>query len=225
MSKKSLLLYAEEEILIAAVRENFKTVAAKEFDLYHDNTAELMAMAQGAELVLCPGGCLKPMAAGVYAINDAALEDASDTAFGIGIYDAVMKAADEVAKALQIPAYFTDAMSVDELLPLNRVRSNNAVPKYSRGYRAEHMAALKKALGDVRLENGNYIVAYIDNLVSVGAYSRGSCLEMNDCIGGEGPMGFTSAGDVPCAQLATYQFSPSSSSYIISSSSSFSSRR
>ena len=103
-----------------------------------------------------------------------------------------------------IPAYFTEAMSVDELLPLNRIRSHAEVHKYSRGFRSEHFAAMEAALGDIRPEDGNYIVAWIDDLTSVGAYQRGRCLDINDCIGAEGPMGFTSSGDVPCAQLAKY---------------------
>ena len=64
-------------------------------------------------------------------------------------------------------------------LPLNRIRRHAEVHKYSRGFRSEHFAAMEAALGDIRPEDGNYIVAWIDDLTSVGAYQRGRCLDIN----------------------------------------------
>ena len=201
---KSLILSLQNGKLAAAVQDGAAVRGEALFPLEEDHSAEIAAMAAGAKFALCPGGVLRPLSAGVYALDAAALADARENRFGPAPANRVMERCAETAERMGIPAYFTEAMSVDELLPLNRIRSHAEVHKYSRGFRSEHFAAMEAALGDIRPEDGNYIVAWIDDLTSVGAYQRGRCLDINDCIGAEGPMGFTSSGDVPCAQLAKY---------------------
>lgn len=201
---KSLILSLQNGKLAAAVQDGADVRGEALFPLEEDHSAEIAAMAAGAKFALCPGGVLRPLSAGVYALDAAALADARENRFGPAPANRVMERCAETAERMGIPAYFTEAMSVDELLPLNRIRSHAEVHKYSRGFRSEHFAAMEAALGDIRPEDGNYIVAWIDDLTSVGAYQRGRCLDINDCIGAEGPMGFTSSGDVPCAQLAKY---------------------
>lgn len=201
---KTLLFYAQDgKVMVAAADAETGTVIEQwPFDAAGQSAME--EKGRGAELALCPGGCLRPISAGIYRISDSALADAGSEAFGAAPQDEAMLCCAEAAKRMGIPAFFTDAVSTDERLPLDRIRSNRNVAKYTRGFRAEHMAALRQALGAGRQEEGAYIVAYVDDLTSIGAYSRGRCLDMNDCIGAEGPMGFTSSGDVPCAQLAEY---------------------
>lgn len=203
MNKKTLTLYLQGSDLVADLREGGTCITRLSAPLTDDCTDQIAAMASGAELALCPGGCLRPLASGVYRMTEDALRDARDKSFGQCAYDLVMERCADAAARLQIPACFTDAVSTDELLPLCRIRSHADVAKRSRGFRAEHLAAIEKGTGGCP-EDGHYIAVWLDDLVSIGAYSRGTCLDMNDCIGAEGPMGFTSSGDVPCAQLAGY---------------------
>lgn len=209
---KSLILSLHDGQLAVAVQDGGAIREEALFPLGEDHSAEIAVLAAGADLALCPGGVLRPLAAGIYALDAAALADAREDRFGSADANRVMERCAQVAERMGIPAYFTDAMSVDELLPLNRIRSHAEVAKYSRGFRCEHLAAMEAALDGLRPEDGNYIVAWVDDLVSVGAYAKGRCLDINDCVGAEGPMGFTSSGDVPCAQLAKY-FAASPMSY------------
>lgn len=204
MSKKAVVMYLKNGQMAVGIYDGAELISEAQFALEGDHSEEIAAMAEGAEMLICPGGCLKPLKAGIYALSDAAVNDARDNRYGRADYNLVMEQCGSAAKRLNVPAYFTEAMSVDELLPLNKIRSHAKVPKYSRGFRAEHLAAARTALAPGRIEDGNYIIAYVDDLVSVGAYSRGKCLDINDCIGAEGPMGLRSSGDVPCAQLANY---------------------
>lgn len=203
MSKKTLIFYLEDSAPVAAVYRGTVLLEKLSASFSEITPKQAAAIAEGAELALCPGGCLKPLAAGVYPITSSVLKDAENAAYGSSPYDCLMELCLESAELLGIPAYFTDAMSTDELLPLCRVRSHAKVPKRSRGFRAEQIAAVVSAVTG-RFEDGNYISAFIDDQVSIGAYAHGVCLDINDCIGAEGPMGFTSSGDVPCAQLAGY---------------------
>lgn len=203
MSKTALVMFQQGGQLKASVYRERQKLAEGTYDLNANCVNELAALGRSADVVLCPGGCLRPLSGGIYALSAKALDDARTSKNGRSPYDAVMICAAKTADALGIPAYFTEAMSVDEMLPLNRVNSHAEVQKKSRGFRAEHMAAMYAA-ADGRMENENYIAAYVDDFVSIGAYERGRCLDINDCIGAEGTMGFTSSGDVPCAQLANY---------------------
>lgn len=167
---------------------------------------------QEVQAVICPGGCLKPLMAGCYRLTEQAVKDAKQNEYGLHRYNHLMEICWETAGQYLARAYLADAMSIDELLPLNRIASHAKVTKYSRGYALEHRAAMAKVSPGGRWEDKNYIVAHIDDFVSVGAYEHGRCLDMNDGIGGEGPMGFTASGDVPCGQMADY-FCKSGMSY------------
>jgi butyrate kinase len=99
-----------------------------------------------------------------------------------------------------------DPMSSDGLYILNRVTGHSQVKKFSRYNACGHQAAIyytAKKLGK-KPENLNLIVADIDDEVSVGAHHFGVCIDVNDAVGLEGPMGFKSSGDIPVAQLAIH---------------------
>lgn len=156
------------------------------------------------DCVICPGGVLKPVQRGIYEISETAINDIGK--FGEHAYNCVMKIAAEVAAKLGTKAYMVNPMSCDELLKRNRIGSNANVKKCSRYYALEHAAAIDAVAqkrGEIA-EDKNYIVAYLDDLVSVGAHMREICIDVNDMIGLEGPMGLCSSGDVPVAQLAKY---------------------
>lgn len=203
MGKKALIMYACGDHIAAALYQGSDKIAQETYTDISVAAEKITAMAAGAELVLCPGGCVKPVSAGIYTLNAKACEDAAG-AENPGLQNVVMGTAFKVAEVLGVPAFFTEAMSADELLSLNRIRSHAEVAKYARGFRAEHLASIRKAVGTGRTDRGNFIAAYVDDMVSVGAYENGRCIDINDCIGAEGPMGFTSSGDVPCAQMANY---------------------
>lgn len=200
--KKFLLCWAESGTLKAALTDGVDIAKRGEFELATASAAQLAEFGSGAQAAVCPGGCLGVTSGGTHRLTEAALSASADPKTGRAPADIAMAATAAAAEALGIPAYYTEAMSADELLPLCRIGSHAMVPKFARGYRAEHLAMLRMAYGSGAADDGNYIAIWADDLVSVGAYSRGRCLDINDCIGAEGPMGFTSSGDVPCAQLS-----------------------
>ncbi len=201
-NKKFLLCWAADGLLQAAVSEDARIIKRETFSLRQTSAGTLAEFAGEAEAALCPGGCLGIVGPGTHQITEAVCRRSADEELGYWDCDAVLGIMAAAAEALGVPAYYTEAMSVDELLPACRIGSHASVPKYSRGFRAEHLAMLHTVYGAGAAEDGNYIAVWADDLVSIGAYSRGRCLDLNDCIGAEGPMGFTSSGDIPCAQLA-----------------------
>lgn len=156
--------------------------------------------------VVCPGGVLKPLKKGCYFITEQAARDTESCHYGRHRYNQLTLLAYEIGKTYDLPAVMMYPMSSDELLPLNRMTSNANIRKYSRYHALEHEAGLVHLgrIFETRVDDMNCIVAYMDDLTSVGAYERGICIDVNDCIGAEGPMGLTSSGDVPVAQIAGY---------------------
>jgi butyrate kinase len=102
-----------------------------------------------------------------------------------------------------------DPMSSDELFPMNRVSSIAGITKKSRYHACECAAMLAQAAAGMELtrpDELDAIAVYYDDAVTVAALRKGVCVEVNDMIGGEGPMGFRASGDVPGVQLAEYRF-------------------
>ena len=206
-NKKILTLVLRDGVIRASLYEDTKLVRKLEPVECGQKAAQALA-AQAGEIdcVVCPGGVLKPVKRGLFSIDDAVLQDAQSGEYGTYEYNGLLGIAAAVAADKVVPAYMLLPMSTDELLTRNRISSNSNVPKRSRYFALEHAAAIDAAASakDLISEDHNYIVAYIDDMVTVGAHMRGFCIDVNDVIGQEGPMGFTSSGDVPNAQLSSY---------------------
>ena len=157
-------------------------------------------------VIVCPGAVLKPLKKGCYIINDQAAMEAKRNSYGRHVYNRLTVLAYKVGKSCDLPAVMMYPMSCDELLALNRITGNAFIKKYSRYHALEHQAGLGRLekIINARMDDRNCIIAYVDELASVGAYERGICLDVNDCIGAEGPMGLRSSGDIPVAQAAEY---------------------
>jgi butyrate kinase len=132
------------------------------------------------------------------------LKDTGDTSLGNHFYDDVTFFCDALASKTGSVPCVVHPLSCDELLPLNRVSSLSRVLKKSRYFVLQHavmIETLAKRQG-VLPEDLNVICVWLDDIVSVGAHERTICIEVNDAIGGEGPMGLCSSGDIPVAQFA-----------------------
>lgn len=211
MRKAALVIYQKDGVITVTGEKPYK----KEYSAEEDVTllaGEIEAslreerLVEESDVIVCPGGVLKPVKKGCYQISGEALRDARENIYGKHAYNKLTELACEVGRKCGLPAIMMYPMSSDELLPINRITSHADIPKYSRYHALEHHFG-QIILGNLlkkRVENMNCIVAYMDDFVSVSACERGVCLDVNDCIGLEGPMGLTSSGDVPVAQIAAY---------------------
>ena len=209
MSKyeKILTLRLAGKTIQASLYEGSRLIRRLEPVAADDGAAEAIASQAGdIDCAVCPGGVLKPLKRGLYAIDGNVLEDSENGTYGTHPYNQLVRIAAEIAGAQDASAFVLLPMSTDELLIRNRISSNSNVPKKSRYYALEQAAAIDAvtAPADIIAEDHNYIVAYIDDMTCVGAYLRGFCIDVNDMIGQEGPMGLNSSGDLPNALLFSY---------------------
>lgn len=153
--------------------------------------------------IFFPGGILKPCCNDYIIVNENMYNDANKNLYGRSTYNYLTVVVYHIAKKFKVLAIAVKPLSLDNIGPLNRIKGIKNIRKYSRFHTCRHHDAclyagkiLRKNYDDV-----NIIVAYIGNKTSVGAYFKGKCIDVNDAYGAEGPMGFTSSGDVPIQQL------------------------
>ncbi len=210
MERKSLIIYGNNERITIRVGDVYQRQFSKDeipgipqkvtSDLETNGLLEIL------DYVVCPGGAVKPLKKGCYWITDSVMEAVSDDRYGTHIYNRLTMLAGQIGDLCGKKAVMMYPMSSDELSELNRCTSNSKIKKYSRYHALEHQIG-QMYLCDVmkkRSEEYNCIIAYIGDHVSVGAHESGICVDVNDCLGGEGPMGLRSSGDVPVAQIAGY---------------------
>lgn len=211
MKKTALIIYWHEgKILVTADNQqigDFKPeqkIAAITANIR--DCLKTKGLSDQIDKVVCPGGVLKPLKKGCYIISEQAAAQAGTGQYGTHRYNLLTELAYEVGKECKIPSIMMYPMSSDELLPLSKITGNKNIKKYSRYHVLEHNAGLTQlsSILKKRTEEFNCIVAFADELTSVAAYERGICLDVNDSIGAEGPMGLVSSGDVPVAQIAEY---------------------
>jgi len=158
-----------------------------------------------ADMVLCPGGLLKPLHTGTYKISALVESDCALDVYGYHPYNRLTQICFQLATFLKASPLMHNPISSDELLPLNRFSSMERVKKQSRYPACEHAALIWEAVKEKREKRPDEvkaIVAIVDDFVSVGAHDSGRCIDVNDVFGAEGPMGFTCSGDLPVAKIA-----------------------
>ncbi len=180
-----------------------------------EKSAELAAKlraaleAEKADAVICPGGVFAPLRRGVYEITAEAAADALSESWGRHPYNRLTAVCRDLAGLLGAEPLMQNPLSSDELFSLHRVSSIAGITKKSRYHACECAAMLAQTAAGMDLtrpDELDAIAVYYDDAVSVAALMKGVCVEVNDMIGGEGPMGFRTSGDVPVVQLAEYRF-------------------
>lgn len=149
------------------------------------------------------GGPYRPLPGGVYAVNQAMLEDVR---CGRLMVDHPSKLGAELAWLLaqpaRAPSFVVDPVSVDELWPVARLSGLPELPRVSlfhalniRAVARRHARASGRPLGDMRL-----IVAHLGSGVSVALLVGGRVVDVNNSAD-EGPFSSRRAGGLPATAL------------------------
>lgn len=160
------------------------------------------------DAVIGRGGLLKPLRGGVYAVNERMRRDLMETrrehACNLG---ALMAA--ELAGLCGCPAMTADPVVVDELQPVARIGGLPGMERQSVFHALNQKAVARRyaASQGKRYEDMDLIVAHLGGGISVGAHRKGSVIDVNNALGGEGPFTPDRAGTLPAMQLAELCFS------------------
>ena len=155
------------------------------------------------------GGLLKPIASGVYEVNEAMKNDLRNATMQHACNLGGLLAEDI---ALLIPgckAYIADPVVVDELEDVARLSGSPLMMRKSVFHALNHKAIARKYARSVnkKYEELNLVVAHLGGGISVAAHRQGRVIDVNNALEGSGPFSPERAGTLPARQLADLCFS------------------
>ena len=163
------------------------------------------------DAVIGRGGLVKPIAGGVYEINEQMI---TDTLRGCVMHNHACNLGCLIAHeiAARIPgcrAFIADPGVVDELSPLARISGSPLMPRICIWHALNQRAIARRyARGSGKeYEDLNLIICHMGGGISVAAHEHGRAVDANNALDGEGPFSPERAGSLPAADLIRLCFS------------------
>lgn len=155
------------------------------------------------------GGLLKPIQGGTYSVSDSMIKDLKVGVLGEHASNLGGILANEIAKQLNIPAFIVDPVVVDEMDEVARISGMPELERKSIFHALNQKAVARRAAAEMgkKYEDVNVIVAHLGGGISVGAHQKGSVIDVNNALDGEGPFSPERAGGLPVGDLAKMCFS------------------
>jgi butyrate kinase len=152
------------------------------------------------------GGLLKPLAGGVYEVNERMKSDLLSCRYGTHASNLGALIADSIAAEIGVKAYIVDPVVVDELDPLARYSGVPEIPRRSIFHALNQKATAKKAAASIGKPYGEctLAVAHMGGGTSIGLHVGGRVVDVNNALDGEGPFAIERAGTVPAGEWMRY---------------------
>lgn len=161
-------------------------------------------------IVIGRGGVVKPIASGVYKVNEELRKDLFECRMGEHASNLGGLIADDIAKELpSAQAYIADPVVVDELEPLARFSGHPLFERTSI-FHALNQKAIARAHAKSIMKNYedlNLIVAHLGGGISVGAHHHGKVIDVNQALDGDGPFSPERSGSLPMGAFLKAAFS------------------
>ncbi len=162
------------------------------------------------DIIVGRGGLFKPIAGGVYKVNEAMLRDVQNP---MGEHESNLGGviAYELAKEAgsHVPAIIVDTTCVDEMEEIARISGMPELPRRSFLHALNQRAIGRKYAKEInkRYEDINVIVVHMGGGISCGAHCKGRIIDVNNGLNGDGPMSPERSGGLPVGQLVDLCFS------------------
>ena len=174
------------------------------------------------DAVIGRGGLVKPIAGGVYEINDLMV---NDTLHGCVMHNHACNLgcliAYEIANTINSQklkannqqsicrAFIADPGVVDELSPLARISGSPLMPRICIWHALNQRAIARRYARGIgkEYEELNLIICHLGGGISVAAHEHGRAIDANNALDGEGPFSPERAGSLPAADLIRLCFS------------------
>ena len=161
------------------------------------------------DAVIGRGGLAKPLAGGVYEINEKMLVDTKN-AIHKHACDLGCLIAYEIAR--EIPhcrSFIADPGVVDELNDYVRICDTPLIQRICIWHALNQRAIARRYANEIgrEYEDLNLIVCHLGGGISVAAHEHGKAVDANNALGGEGPFSPERAGSLPASDLIRLCFS------------------
>jgi len=156
------------------------------------------------------GGLVKPIASGVYEVNEEMKKDLQNSPLGEHASNLGGLIADDFAKALpDAKAYIADPVVVDEMEPLARYSGHPDFERVSIFHALNQKAVARSHAKSImqKYEDLNLILVHLGGGISVGAHKKGNVVDVNQALDGDGPFSPERTGTLPVGALVKAAFS------------------
>lgn len=172
---------------------------------------ENAGIAANFDAVIGRGGLVKPIAGGVYEINQAMLDD---TYNGIAMHNHACNLGCLIAYdiAKDIPgcrSFIADPGVVDEMNDYARISGSPLMGRIAIWHALNQRAIARRYAQGIgrRYEDLNLIICHMGGGISVAAHDHGRAVDVNNALDGEGPFSPERAGSLPAVDLIRLCFS------------------
>ncbi len=156
------------------------------------------------------GGLVKPIASGVYVVNEALIEDLKIGVQGQHASNLGGLIAHDIASSIpHARAFIADPVVVDELDDIARISGHPLFERVSifhalnqKAISRQHAKSISKSYEEL-----NLIVVHLGGGISVGAHRNGRVVDVNQALDGEGPFSPERSGTLPVGALVSMCFS------------------
>ncbi len=162
------------------------------------------------DAIIGRGGMLMPIPSGTYRINALMIQHLIEGYSGQHASNlGGLLASRLAAKVSGCQSFIADPVTVDELQDVARVTGIPAITRLSVFHALNQKAIAKKHAVSVggKYAEMNLIVCHLGGGISVSAHCKGSVIDTNNALHGEGPIAPERAGTIPALQLAQLCFS------------------
>lgn len=142
------------------------------------------------DLFCVRGGVVKPIASGVYLIDERMIDDLVHERYGSHVSNVGMMIGYRWSQTYHKEAIFLNAPVTDELNPLARYTGVKGYERSSKFHALnqkqiahEYASSIGQSLNDLSL-----IVCHMGGGISVGAHEKGRIIDVTNALDGEGPM-------------------------------------
>ena len=163
------------------------------------------------DAVIGRGGLVKPIAGGVYEINERMV---NDTLHGCVMHSHACNLgcliAHEIAATISgCRAFIADPGVVDELSPLARISGSPLMPRIAIWHALNQRAIARRYARGIgkEYEDLNLIICHLGGGISIAAHEHGRAIDANNALDGEGPFSPERAGSLPAVDLIRLCFS------------------
>ena len=190
----------------------FKTIAAQKDwrrDLVMRALREQGIDARTLSAVSGRGGLLRPIRGGTYAVNDNMVTDCTIGIQGQHASNLGGLIAREIGDELGIPSYIVDPVVIDEMADVARYAGHPLFQRVSIFHALNQKAVAKRFAKEQgkKYEDLNLIVCHMGGGVSIGAHMKGSVVDTQNALDGEGPFSPERSGSLPTGQLVKQCYS------------------
>lgn len=172
------------------------------------------------DLIMARGGLITPIQAGVYEVTQDMREALIEGRNGVHACNLSALIADDLAADINklraekgaegtCKAYIADAPTSDEMLPELKLTGHPVFERRAAFHTLNSRAMVRRYARNVGKTNKDVtvIVAHMGGGSSVSLHRNGYVIDVNDALGGDGPMSPERAGSVPAFPLVEMCFS------------------